>query len=110
MDGAGAGTGAKSGTAGSRAATETQRGHDFVRSDDGTVQVDVALVNTLLSERMQAKYRRDYDAADKVRDQLKAMGVHCHDGDKSWKAVQLRRPSAMAGSSGGAGAGAGAGA
>ena len=54
------------------------------------VVVDLDLVNKLLSQRMQAKFQKDFGAADRVRDQLKALGVHCHDRQKTWKAVPVR--------------------
>jgi len=69
----------------------SKTGHDYVRSDDGGVVVDEELVNKLLSQRMQAKFQKDFTSADRVRDQLKALGVHCHDRQKTWKAVPVRQ-------------------
>jgi hypothetical protein len=49
------------------------------------VDVDVAHVNQLLQQRHSAKMARDFASADRIRDQLRAMGVLVSDRDKTWK-------------------------
>eukprot|EP00978_Attheya_sp_CCMP212_P023546 scaffold72447_cov54-Attheya_sp.AAC.3 len=62
-------------------------GHDYERSpdDDVSVAVDVGQVDALLAERIQHKRRRDYEAADEIRDQLKSeFGVTVWDKEQTW--------------------------
>jgi cysteinyl-tRNA synthetase len=40
----------------------------------------------MLAERMQAKMVRDYDTADRIRNELRQMGIEVYDKDKTWKA------------------------
>ena len=40
----------------------------------------------MLARRMQAKMGRDFDTADRIRDELRAMGVEVYDKEKTWKA------------------------
>eukprot|EP01051_Picozoa_sp_SAG22_P000760 SAG22_NODE_23_length_31399_cov_35.631313_29_plen_58_part_00 len=40
----------------------------------------------MLAERLQAKMGRDYDTADRIRNELRQMGIEVYDKDKTWKA------------------------
>ena len=53
--------------------------------DDGSKEVDESLVNQLLADRKQAKYSRDYETADRLRDELKAMDIDIYDKDRTWR-------------------------
>ena len=54
--------------------------------DDGAVQVDEPRVNAMLAERMQAKMARDFGTADRLRDELRSMGIEVFDRERTWKA------------------------
>ncbi len=62
-------------------------GHGYTRDTSrDTSNVDEDAVNRLLSERVDAKKRRDFDTADAIRDQLiqdHAVGVF--DKDRTWR-------------------------
>ncbi|KAJ1462714.1 hypothetical protein M885DRAFT_429328, partial [Pelagophyceae sp. CCMP2097] len=61
------------------------KGHDYRRADDGTTAVDEARVDELLARRLQCKMARQFDEADRIRDELSnAMGVEVIDREKSW--------------------------
>ena len=60
-------------------------GYERDPSDDGDGDVDEARVNRLLTERVAAKRARDYDKADQLRDELRAMGVEVNDKDRCWR-------------------------
>jgi len=60
---------------------------EYVRDpdDDGSA-VDEGAVNALLAERSQCKRARDFDSADAIRDELKAVhGVSVWDKDLMWR-------------------------
>eukprot|EP01052_Picozoa_sp_SAG31_P024492 SAG31_NODE_2087_length_6484_cov_5.038528_4_plen_556_part_01 len=61
-------------------------GHDYRRDDDGSVQVDERKVDELLAARLNAKRGRDFDTADRIRDELRDMGVQVFDQEKTWSA------------------------
>ena len=46
---------------------------------------DVGKVEELVEERADAKARRDYAAADAIRDQLNAMGISVDDRSREWR-------------------------
>ena len=46
---------------------------------------DVSKVEELVEERADAKARRDYAAADAIRDQLNAMGISVDDRSREWR-------------------------
>ena len=46
---------------------------------------DVEKVEELVEERADAKARRDYAAADAIRDQLNAMGISVDDRSREWR-------------------------
>jgi hypothetical protein len=73
-----------------------------IEQDDGSVQVDEPKVNEMLAERNQARVCRDYDTADRIREQLRQMGVEVYDKEKTWSA---RLPRGGGVDSGGGGAG-----
>lgn len=51
--------------------------------------VDTGLINKLIAERDQARREKDYTKADKVRDELSAMGVAIEDGPEGTRWRQL---------------------
>ena len=57
--------------------------------DDGSVQVDESKVNEMLARRMQAKMGRDFDTADRIRDELRAMNVEVYDKEKTWTLIEV---------------------
>ena len=59
-------------------------GHDYSRSPNDSHPVDVGRVHSLISARMNAKITRDFDRADALRMELRALGVEVHDRDKLW--------------------------
>ena len=69
--------------------------HDYQRVDDGTVQMtveDQAQLDDLLFQRMTAKKKRDYDAADKVQALLRAAGVFVDDRARTYEIRPPRPP------------------
>ena len=56
----------------------------YTRRGGGEVE-DVAKVEELVEERADAKARRDYAAADAIRDQLNAMGISVDDRSREWR-------------------------
>lgn len=62
-------------------------GHGYERdpSDGSDADVDEARVNRLLEERVAAKRAREYDKADGLRDELRAMGIEVNDKDRCWR-------------------------
>ena len=51
--------------------------------------VDVAVVETKIAERLEARAAKDWGAADRLRDELLAMGVAIQDGPQgtTWTRV-----------------------
>ena len=61
--------------------------HDYTRDEnDETEDVDIAWVDSMLLDRLQAKIRREFDKADAVRAELREKGVRVDDGAKTWRA------------------------
>jgi len=56
----------------------------YTRRGGGEVE-DVGKVEELVEERADAKARRDYAAADAIRDQLNAMGISVDDRSREWR-------------------------
>ena len=56
----------------------------YTRRGGGDVE-DVSKVEELVEERADAKARRDYAAADAIRDQLNAMGISVDDRSREWR-------------------------
>ena len=64
--------------------------------------VDEPKIHKMLAERLQAKFSRDFNTADRIRDELKGIGIEVYDKEKSWKATY-----AAGGGFGGGGGGGG---
>jgi hypothetical protein len=62
------------------------KGHDYRRDDDGSATVDEGKIDAMLAERLQAKMSRDFPTADRIRDQLRGMGIEVYDQERTWKA------------------------
>jgi len=60
-------------------------GHDYRREDDGSIPCDEPKINSMLAERMRAKMARDFDTADRLRDDLRRMGVEVFDKERTWR-------------------------
>ena len=61
-------------------------GHGYERdANDAGGDVDEAQVDRLLTERVAAKRSREYDKADKLRDELRAMGIEVADKERTWR-------------------------
>ena len=56
----------------------------YTRRGGGEVE-DVSKVEELVEERADAKARRDYAAADAIRDKLNAMGISVDDRSREWR-------------------------
>ena len=54
------------------------------RAVGDTSGIDVAQVEALVQERVNARAQRNFDAADAIRDQLRDLGVHIDDRDQTW--------------------------
>ena len=67
--------------------SERSARHDYIRDTSRDASnVDEAAVNQLLNERLAARMRRDFDAADAIRDQLlNQHSVGVFDKDKTWR-------------------------
>ena len=69
-------------------------GHGYTRGpgeDDGFV--DIPTVDLLLTQRNEAKRRRDFVVADAIRDELKVEhNVGVHDRDRTWWLGRQQRP------------------
>mmetsp|Transcript_7657 Transcript_7657/g.23321 ORF Transcript_7657/g.23321 Transcript_7657/m.23321 type:complete len:354 (+) Transcript_7657:60-1121(+) len=60
--------------------------HDYERQAGDESEVDVAAVDQILLERLRAKLRHDFRAADDLKDRLRyEHGVRISDGDKTWR-------------------------
>lgn len=65
--------------------------HDYVRvASDDQVEVDIAVVDDLLLDRLNAKKRRDWDTADELRRQLAKLGVRIDDSKRTWTSTTRR--------------------
>ena len=61
--------------------------HDYVRSDDASVFVtpeDQVKLDALLLERMKAKMNRNFEVADRIRNQLKENNIFVDDSKKTY--------------------------
>ena len=57
----------------------------YHRAPDDHQPVDVAAVEALLDERLQAKMQRDFVRADQLRDTIRQQhNVEVHDNDRTW--------------------------
>ena len=64
---------------------ETQHAPIIPTANDAGGDVDEAQVDRLLTERVAAKRSREYDKADKLRDELRAMGIEVADKERTWR-------------------------
>ena len=62
-------------------------GHDYEcgNSDASQSGMDVSEIDAILAERLQCKFRRDFQRADALQEELFSMGVRVHDGLKLWR-------------------------
>lgn len=63
-------------------------GHDYRRGDDCSIPVDVPRVDSLLARRLACKMSRRYEEADRLRQELRDMGVEVQDKLKIWRVVR----------------------
>jgi len=64
-------------------------GHDYARAPDDKAEMseeELAAVNQLLAERLQAKLNRDFDVADAALESLRLKGVFVNDKLRGWRA------------------------
>mmetsp|Transcript_28843 Transcript_28843/g.42565 ORF Transcript_28843/g.42565 Transcript_28843/m.42565 type:complete len:846 (-) Transcript_28843:18-2555(-) len=62
-------------------------GHDYQSVGSGNnSDLSDDQIHSLLAERLQAKFSRDYNVADSIQNQLIDSGVFVHDGLKEWRA------------------------
>lgn len=50
--------------------------------------IDLAVVEDLLAQRIEAKKARDFDGADELRGQLRTLGVYVDDRTRTWEAAK----------------------
>mmetsp|Transcript_24350 Transcript_24350/g.76098 ORF Transcript_24350/g.76098 Transcript_24350/m.76098 type:complete len:255 (+) Transcript_24350:23-787(+) len=77
----------------SRGGINPTTGHDYRRGDDGSIAVDVPRVDSLLARRLSCKMSGKYDEADRLRDELREVGVEVQDKLKIWRVARAVRPS-----------------
>ncbi|KAL7525110.1 hypothetical protein ACHAWF_001217, partial [Thalassiosira exigua] len=81
-------------------------GHDYQLSADSggnTSQFSEEKIHALLAERLQAKFARDFRAADGIQAELIDGGVFVHDGLKEWRPDGVPYGSFRGGGGGGRG-------
>ncbi|KAJ1458845.1 hypothetical protein M885DRAFT_561545 [Pelagophyceae sp. CCMP2097] len=82
------GLGAENGAA-SRAAGRGRGGRGGGRgmnkAGKGRAAIDEALVHSILALRLQHKMSRNFEQADRLRDELTGLGVMVHDREKTWE-------------------------
>ena len=61
-------------------------GHEYIRGDNGAIEVDVELVNVMISDRVGMKLQKNFSEADQVKEALRAIGVEVFDAAKQWRA------------------------
>ncbi|KAL1507865.1 hypothetical protein AB1Y20_007473 [Prymnesium parvum] len=72
-----------------RSLRRNEHGHDYARHADDRARLGEAregTVHQLLRQRLQAKLRQDFVAADDILAQLGRLGVLVNDGTKQWRA------------------------
>jgi hypothetical protein len=79
----GGGRGGGKGGGGGYGATE----HDYRRMEGDDAPVDLARVNELLSLRVCAKRAGDFRAADRMRNELRSLGVAVLDREREWHVI-----------------------
>lgn len=83
--GGGYGGGGGGGGYGGSSGDSRANGHDYARTDSGPTPIPESEVHKMLADRMQAKLSRDFDTADRIRDDLRAKGIEVFDKEKTWK-------------------------
>lgn len=58
---------------------------NYTRQTEGFSAGEEEKVKRMLKSRLQAKRKKNYKAADRIRDELRDMGVHMRDGDRTWR-------------------------
>lgn len=60
---------------------------DFLQGSASNSEVDVAKIEALINERLEARANKDWAASDRIRDELKDMGVIIEDskGGTTWR-------------------------
>ena len=64
-------------------------GHDYTRAEDDSTELgedQLARINTLLKQRMEAKMARRFEEADGYHEELKSLNVFLNDKLKGWRA------------------------
>lgn len=85
-------------------------GHDYRESRDAGPSVSslsMDEINAMLAERLQCKMTRDFDNADRIKDELEDKGVYVHDKLKEWRADGAMFNFSRGGGRGGGGRGGG---
>ena len=97
---------------GSSAASGGAPRHDYSRSRGDAHPIDEERVHSLLAQRLAARMGRMFNDADRLRDELRAIGVEVDDREKTWRVAGPPRrsePFASAHGQGGHGGGYGGG-
>ena len=66
-------------------------GHDYSQVNGPTIDPSICTlseneIHTLIKERMECKFARDFQSADAIQAELQQAGVEVHDGFKEWRA------------------------
>ena len=69
-------------------------GHDYRRQEGDTIPVDEGRVNSLIAQRLAARVGRDFAMADRLRDELRGIGIEVDDSARVWR---VARPGAVGG-------------
>ena len=65
------------------------RGHDYKYAPDaGPIKSNLGEeeINELISERLDCKFRRDFNTADDIKAELEDAGVFINDSERLWRA------------------------
>jgi 5'-3' exonuclease len=73
---------------GSSSSSYGGHGHDYRRAEGDAAPVDEARVHALLAQRLAARVGRQFTDADRLRDELRAMGVEIDDRVKTWRVAR----------------------
>lgn len=79
--------GGKGGGRGGKGGGGSAPEHDYKRMEGDVAPVDVAAVNGLLSQRVGAKRAGDFHRADRIRNELRALGVAVLDREREWHVI-----------------------
>lgn len=87
-------------------------GHDYRLSPDAgpiTSELREEEIHVLIAERMHSKFSRDFENADRIKDELEDAGIYIDDRGKEWRADGVRFDFGGRGGGGGRGFGGGGG-